>query len=302
MSTRPSTARRLLAAVLLSSAALAGCGDSTAASAGLAFTIQPPIASMVVGQQRDVVVAWASEIPADAQAQWEVRPDTIARLLAASTAGATIDARRAGTALVTLTVTSQGRAVARDMVLEVSPLACALIGPLVSPASVTTSVGGRVRLTVTRIQPPPCGSEDGRADFRMLDTSIATVDSLGEVTGRRIGATALIVSARGRPGLTTAVSVSVVGGGGVPITPAVQPSVVDIAVGDTLRLRGTFPRPPNAPNQSTEVRFGSADTTIAAVDAGGLLRGVRAGQTFVRATAVADSSIWTAVPVTVRAR
>src|SRR5688572_18822531 len=127
MSKRPSTARRVLAAVLLSCPTLAGCGDSTAAtaaSAALAFSIQPPVASMVVAQQRDVGVAWEREIPADAQAQWTVRPDSIVRLVAASATGATLEARRVGTALVTLTVTSQGRAVARDMVVEVSPLAC----------------------------------------------------------------------------------------------------------------------------------------------------------------------------------
>ena len=122
MSKRPTTAWRPLAAVPLSCLlVVAGCGESTAVPTDLAFSIQPPVATMVVGQQRDVGVAWEGDIPADAQASWVARPDSIVRIVTASTWGATLEARRVGTTLITLTVTSQGRAVARDMVVTVDP-------------------------------------------------------------------------------------------------------------------------------------------------------------------------------------
>ena len=131
MSKRPTTVRRLLAAVLLSRVAVAaGCGDSTSVPSDLAFSIQPPVATMVVGQQRDVGVAWEGDMPADAQASWVARPDSVVRIVTASTWGATLEARRVGTALVTLTVTSQGRAVSRDMVVTVDPRATLAARPV----------------------------------------------------------------------------------------------------------------------------------------------------------------------------
>lgn len=302
MSTRPTTVRRLLAAVLLSCLAVAvGCGDSTAVPSDLAFSLQPPVATMVVGQQRDVGVAWAADMPADAQASWVVRPDSIVRIVTASTWGATLEARRVGTALVTLTVTSQGRAVSRDMVVAVDPLACPAAGAVVSPTAAAIAVGGRVQLSASSPYPPPCGSLGSRMTFRSLDSTIATVDVDGWVTGRRPGVVTIVASPPGNPGLTVAAQVTVLSAtGSVADPPTVQPDRVDAVVGDTVRLRGAYARPPNAPSASPEVRFRSADSTVATVDATGLLRAVRVGQTHVRAIAVADTSVWTAVPVTVR--
>jgi trimeric autotransporter adhesin len=210
MSIRSTTSRRHVAAVLLPLLlSIAGCGDTTGTAPGPRFTIQPPVASMVVGQQRDVGVAWEGEIPADAQASWVASPDTIVRLVAASTWGATLQARQVGTTLVTLTITSQGRAASRDMVVTVDPLVCLPIGPVVTPSTTTITVGARVQLAVSMVPPPPCGPADGSVTFTSSATAVAVVDSAGWVTGVSPGIATVTVRPRGNFGLSGSAQVTV---------------------------------------------------------------------------------------------
>lgn len=289
---------RLVAALVLLTGA--GCDDGEVRPE-YRLAADPTSIAMTVGQELSIAARWVGEPLPNARVTWTATPDSIVRVVG-SGAAATLVAQRAGAVTVLATATDGRQVLTFPVPVTVAPLACPLAGLVITPPTVAMVVGGRVQVTVSLVPPPPCGPADGRVDFRIADPTVASVDTLGWVTGLRIGLTTLQVSPRGNPGLTRATTVTVVGPGGPPLSIAVQPSAVDVAAGDTLRLRGMVSRGPNAPSESTEVRFQSADTTIATVEGSGLLRGVRAGQTQVRAIAAADTSFWVAVPVTVRSR
>ncbi len=281
--------------------ALTACDDGDARPE-YHLAASPAAVSISVRGQVAVGVQWIGEALPDARVTWSATPDSVVSVAGAGDV-ATLTGTRVGTTTVTATATDGRRVATASVAATVRPLACIPIGPIVTPAAATLAVGGRVQFSVSLVPPPPCGSADGRVDFRTVDSTVASVDTLGWVTGRRTGTTTLIVSPRGNPGVSASASITVIPGGIIERNPVVQPTVVDVAVGDTVRLRGMQPQPPNAPpDASREVRFRSADTTVATIDAGGLLRAVRVGQTHVRVIAVADTSLWTAVPVTVRQR
>ncbi|GLC26317.1 hypothetical protein [Roseisolibacter agri] len=298
MSQLRSVSGRLLAALLLLT--VAACDDAEIRP-DYRLASNPASVAMSVGQQVAVGVRWEGQPLPNAVVTWRASPDSIVGVVIGAGEVATLMGRRAGATVVTATATDGRQLVSAPVSVTVAPRACQLGGIMVSPAAAAVVVGGRAHFTVPLVPPPPCGSADGRVDFRIVDTTVASVDTLGSVTGRRIGVTTLLVSPRGNPGMTAAATITVVGGGSIDPTPVVTPSMVDVVVGDTVRLRGTFPRFPNAPTGSSELHYRSADTTIVTITPDGLLRAVRVGQTHVRAIAVADSAYWTAVPVTVRA-
>ena len=291
---RSPAAPRLAALVLLT---VAGCDDGDTPPE-YRLAADPMSVSMSVREQTVVGVRWVGAPLPNARVTWSAMPDSIVRLVASTGDAVTLEAQRAGAVIVTATATDGRQVVRYDVPVTVAPLACPLAGLVLSPPTVALAVGGRMQVTVSLVPPPPCGSPDGRVDFRIADPTVASVDSLGWITGMRIGVTTLQVSPHGNPGLTRATTVTVVGIGTVPPNVAVQPSVVDVADGDTVRLQYNVTLAPNGSAPRT-ARFASMDTVVATVDARGLVRGVTPGTTSIRVIADADTSFWVAVPVTV---
>ncbi len=152
------------------------------------------------------------------------------------------------------------------------------------------------------IRPRVLVYQDGRyvaapfSRFRTSDTTVATVDNTGLVTSHRVGTVRLFVESPH----------GAVGGSVVSVTQAVAHVSLP---GDTIRLDALNAMVPlsavardplGSIIANADFRYGSADSTIASVDASGLVRARANGSTRVWAIASAESSS-TIVRVTQRA-
>ena len=123
---------------------------------------------------------------------------------------------------------------------------------------------------------------EGTADSVMWsssNTSVATVDANGKVTGVGVGtATITVTTVSGNKTATCAVTVSPVAVTGVSLDKA----AAEIKIGGTETLTATV-----APNNATyqTVTWSSSDTSVATVDENGVVTGVGAGTATITATA-----------------
>ncbi|WP_420636979.1 Ig-like domain-containing protein [Candidatus Palauibacter sp.] len=111
------------------------------------------------------------------------------------------------------------------------------------------------------------------------DAAVATVDTSGLVTAAGNGATAIAATAgeaSGNATVTVAQRVSAV---------TVSPPAPTVVEGDTLRLRATAADANGHAVDVTGFSWSSSDSSIAAVDALGLVTGVSAGDAVISATA-----------------
>ena len=130
------------------------------------------------------------------------------------------------------------------------------------------------------------------------DTTVAVVDATGLVTAVSDGIasiTAIVGEASASATVTVAQEISTV---------AVAPDTATVLAGDTLRLAATATDANEQTVAGVEFVWASADTTVAVVDATGLVTGVGAGQAEVTATAArvtgrAQLTVVAPVPTTV---
>jgi hypothetical protein len=287
-------------AAVVAALAAAACGDGLAVARAPRFGVDAPPAEMVVGQEAPVAVRWTDTPPADARVTWIAAPDSVLRIVAASPTGATLEARRVGSAAVTVTAGIGRSGTSYTFPVRVQAGQCLAAGFALQPASATIGVDGQVRVVVAP-PGPLCNGGDTVVTFRAQDTTIAVVDARGLVTGRRPGVTSIVASPSRNPGFTAVATVTVLAPGTMLGSIVVEPGLVDATVGDTVRLRA-FHRSPSGLAGGPAVRLSVADATTASVDADGLLRALRVGETHVRATATADTALWITVPVRVRPR
>ncbi len=111
------------------------------------------------------------------------------------------------------------------------------------------------------------------------NTGVATVNSVGLVAAAGNGSTAIAATAgeaSGHATVTVAQRVSAV---------TVSPPAPMVVEGDTLRLRATAADANGHTVDVTGFSWSSSDSSVAAVDASGLVTGVRAGDALISATA-----------------
>ena len=160
-----------------------------------------------------------------------------------------------------------------------------VVGPVpttvvVTPDSVMfTAVGDTVRLTSEVRDQIGRPMEGAAVAWASSDTQVATVDSVGLVTASGNGTASITATAGGVSGtarVTTAQS---------PGSVVVSPSADTIAPGDTLRLVAEAIDRNGHRVAGAEFTWASSRTSVATVDASGLVRGVGEGAATMAASA-----------------
>ena len=150
----------------------------------------------------------------------------------------------------------------------------------VSPAAATLVVGDTLRLEA--VARDANGHAVAGAEFvwASSDTSVATVDGSGLVTGVASGDTEI-----------SATSSGVTGSAAVQVTVrqrvskvAVSPAAATLLEGDTLRLEAVARDANGYPVAGAEFVWASSHTAVATVDGSGLVTGVASGDTEISAT------------------
>ena len=170
---------------------------------------------------------------------------------------------------VTMTATSEGKSGSSAVTVNAIPVATVDV----SPATATIQVGATIQLTAS-----PKDANGNPLTGRVVtwttsDTTLATVDTNGLVTGKAAGGPVTVTAtSEGKSG-TAAITVNLVPVASVDVTPA----TATIAVNTTVQLTAT-PKDANG-NALTgrAVTWTTADASIATVDANGLVTGTAVG-------------------------
>ena len=147
---------------------------------------------------------------------------------------------------------------------------------LAQTASVT--VGGSTQLSATT-------SDGSTVNWTSSDSTIATVDGSGKVTGAAAG-TATITATSVNGGTPAGCTVTVT----APVSVSLDKTSAEVEVGKTITLTA-----------SSAVTWTTSNSAVATVDANGTVTGVTAGTVTITATSTTDTSKTAACNVTVKA-
>ncbi len=185
---------------------------------------------------------------------------------------------KAGSTTVTASINSG--AITATCSVEVTETMVEMTGISVSPNPAEVEEGKTAQLTATLA--PSNQTENPTVTWTSLNTSIATVDSTGLVTGVKEGSTTITAKVTGSKGeFSDSVTVNVKKVV-IPVSDIkINKTSVNIKEGDTESLTAEI-----IPQNATEkaVTWKSANTGVATVTSAGLVTGVKAGVTTVTAT------------------
>jgi len=198
--------------------------------------------------------------------------------VASVTSSGLVTGATAGSA--TITATSEGKSGTSTITVTAVPVASVTV----SPGSASMQVSQTVQLTAT---PKDANGNPlpGRAvSWTSSNTSVATVDGSGLVTGVTIGSATITATSEGQSG-TASITVS-----NVPVASvSVSPATAAIQVGQTVQLVAT-PKDANGnPLSGRTVTWASSNTSVATVSASGLVTGNVAGTATITATSEGQS-------------
>lgn len=143
-------------------------------------------------------------------------------------------------------------------------------GVTISPSGPSIVTGNTVQLTANVA---PTNATNKTVTWASNNTSVATVNSLGMVTGNSAGSA--IITATTQDGGFTATSAITVTSSSIAVTGVtVLPSSASVAVGNSVSLTATV-APSNATNKT--VTWSTSNSSIATVSASGLVTGVATG-------------------------
>jgi len=170
---------------------------------------------------------------------------------------------------VTITATSEGKTGTSSITVSVIPVASVAV----TPASASVQVNATVQLTAT---PKDANGNplSGRVvTWQTSDGTIATVDGNGLVTGKAAGGPVTITATSEGKNGTSAITVTPIPVASVTVTPAAS----SIHVGDLLQLTATTLDANGNPLTGRTVTWQSANSSVASVDASGVVTGKAAG-------------------------
>jgi O-glycosyl hydrolase len=155
--------------------------------------------------------------------------------------------------------------------------AVAVTGVSINPTSVTVAANNTSQLTAIVV---PANATNKNVSWSSSNTSVATVNSNGLVSGITAGtATITVTTQDGNKTATSAITVNVIAVTGVSVTPI----SASIFVSQTQQLTASV-LPSNASNIG--VTWSSSNTTVATVNSTGLVTGVAQGSATITATTV----------------
>ncbi len=164
--------------------------------------------------------------------------------------------------------------------------AVAVTGVSMSPTAVTVAANNTSQLTATVA---PANATNKNVSWSSSNTSVATVNSNGLVSGIAAGtATITVTTQDGNKTATSAITVNVIAVSGV----SVSPTSASIFATQTQQLTASI-LPSNASN--TGVTWSSNNTAVATVNSTGLVTGVSQGTATITATTVNGGKTATSV-------
>ena len=207
----------------------------------------------------------------DVEFSWESSDNSVAKVDASGLVTSVAN----GT--VTITATS-GEASGSATVTVAQVVSSVIVVP--AEASIA-ALGDTLRLTAEAFDANGHAVAGAEFSWASSDDSVATVDATGLVTAIASGSVAITAtsgSVSGSAMVTVAQEVSAV---------TVVPDTATVVEGDTLRIAATATDANGQVVTGAEFVWGSGDTTVAVVDATGLVTGIGAGLVQVTATAAA---------------
>ncbi|WP_088840565.1 Ig-like domain-containing protein [Listeria sp. ILCC797] len=184
-----------------------------------------------------------------------------------------VTAIKPGTATITVT-TADGNKTATALI-TVNPIA--VTGVSLLPTSSTINEGSSVQLAATV---SPSNASNKNITWRSSDTTVATVDATGRVTGIKSG-TAVITVTTNDGSKTATATITVQNPSVIPTSVTISRTGYSFEVGDSYQVQASV-KPDNATNKS--VTWASSNPNVASVDSSGVVRVLSPGTYQIYAT------------------
>ena len=184
-----------------------------------------------------------------------------------------------GPGTATITITSKDGKVTATITVTVEAKTVAVTGISLDKTSITIGVG-ETQAIVANIE--PSNATNKKVNWTSNDSSIASVDDEGNVTGKGVGsATIIATTADGGKKATCSVKVTSSGSSVAVTGIKLDKSSITIGVGESQTLVATI-EPSNATNK--KVNWATNDSAIATVDDNGTVTGKGVGNATIIAT------------------
>ncbi len=172
---------------------------------------------------------------------------------------------------VTITATSEGQS--GTSAVTVTPAQVPVASVTVTPNPASVAAGGTVQLTATTKDANGNVLTGRVITWGSSNTSLATVNTSGLVTGVAVGGPATVTATSEGQSGTAAVTVT-----SVPVaTVTVTPNPASVVAGGTVQLTATTKDANGNVVTGRVITWASSNTSLATVNASGLVTGVAAG-------------------------
>src|SRR6266705_405554 len=177
----------------------------------------------------------------------------------------------------TITATSEGQSGSSAVTVTAGPLPVASV--TVSPASASVPIGQAVQLTATPKDANGNTLTGRTVTWASSNISVGTVNASGLVTGVVAGSTTITATSEGQSG-TSVVTVTLVPVASVTVSPA----PASVQAGQTVQLTATQKDANGNTLTGRPITWASSQSSIAGVNASGLVAGVAVGSATITAT------------------
>jgi uncharacterized protein YjdB len=275
----------LVSAVGVGSATVTATSEGTSSSASITVT-NVPVASVTVSPTSASITAGATQqlSAATKDAAGNTLTGRVVTWASSNTAVAMVNGAGLVTGVAsgstTITATSEGKSGTSAITVSTVPVASVSV----SPASANLTTGQTVQLTAT---PRDAGGNalSGRAvTWASGNTSVATVNGNGLVTGVSAGSVTITATSEGKSG-TSSITVTV-----APVaTVSVSPASTSVAVGGSVQLAVTLRDASGNVLSGRVVTWSSNATGVATVNVNGLVTALLVGSATITATSEGQS-------------
>jgi uncharacterized protein YjdB len=278
------------ATITATSEGISGSGTVTVSATVVpvaSVTVDPPTASVSVGQTTTLIATVkdaGGNVLSGRTVTWSSSNSSVATV----SASGVVTGVATGTA--TITATSEGKS-GSSTVTVLAPVASVTV----APSSKTLAIGQTVTLVATTKDASGNVLTGRTISWTSSDPSVATVSSSGIVTGASGGTATITATSEGKSGTST-ITVTPAPVGSVTVTP----SPASVVLGKTVQLFATVRDTSGTIVTDRPVTWTSSNTSVATVDANGLVKGVGTGTVTITAKSETKSGT-SAVTVTLAA-
>lgn len=235
------------------------------------ITLNKSVSYLLTGNSETLSVAFSPVYATNQNITWS-SSDTF---VASVTVSGVVTAQHAGTAIITATSADGGFTASCQFTVSTTPVPAT--GITLNKTGTTIATGYSEKLFATI---EPSNATDQNINWTTDNAGVATVDSLGNVTGVSVGS-ATIKATAADGGFFKNCTVSVVASL-VPVTGvSLSSSAINVSIGNQSQLSATI-SPANATNQN--LSWSSSNSSVASVDSSGLITGLAIGSATITVT------------------